>query len=103
MTNLTAYSSYADAQKNFSSERLWELFDGNREHLNIAHECVDRHADSGRDAVIVVHADGRDELIVVLNVERKDGTGGRQRFGECAALILHPLCLIGERASCALR
>lgn len=63
MTNLTAYSSYADAQKNFSSERLWELFDGNREHLNIAHECVDRHADSGRDAVIVVHADGRDELI----------------------------------------
>ena len=36
MTNLTAYSSYADAQKNFSSERLWELFDGNREHLNAA-------------------------------------------------------------------
>jgi len=63
MKRLTDYTSYADAQANFSSERLWELFDGNREHLNIAHECVDRHADSGRDAVIVAHAEGEDEVL----------------------------------------
>lgn len=63
MTRLTEYSSYADAQKFFSSEKLWELFDGDRQHLNIAHECVDRHAASNRTAVIVVRADGADEVI----------------------------------------
>ena len=28
MTSLTGYTSYADAQANFSPEKLWELFDG---------------------------------------------------------------------------
>lgn len=63
MPRLTDYQSYADAQAYFSAEKLWELFDGDRERLNIAHECVDRHADSGRDALIVAHADGADEVI----------------------------------------
>ena len=63
MTRLTDYQSYADAQAQFSTEKLWELFDGDRERLNIAHECVDRHADSGRDALVVAHADGSDEVI----------------------------------------
>lgn len=63
MTRLTDFTSYADAQRHFSSDRLWELFDGNREFLNIAHECVDRYAASGRDALVVVHADGQDERI----------------------------------------
>lgn len=63
MTSLTAYTNYADAQAQFSSGKLWELFDGNREALNIAHECVDRHVDGDRTAVIVVHADGRDEAL----------------------------------------
>lgn len=63
MTSLTAYTSYADAQAHFSSAKLWELFDGNRESLNIAHECIDRHASSERAAVIVVHGDGHDEIL----------------------------------------
>lgn len=63
MKRLTDYQSYADAQTHFTPEKLWELFDGNREALNIAHECVDRHATSGRDAVIVANADGTDEVI----------------------------------------
>lgn len=63
MKKLTDYTSYADAQKHFSREKLWELFDGDREHFNIANECVDRYADSGRDAVIVVNAEGDDEVI----------------------------------------
>lgn len=63
MTRLTEYTSYADAQRLFSSDKLWELFDGNREILNIAHECVDRHAASSQTAVIVVRADGADEQI----------------------------------------
>ena len=63
MPKLTAFTSYADAQTNFSSEKLWELFDGNREHLHIAHECVDRHALEGQTAVIVLRTDAPDELI----------------------------------------
>lgn len=63
MTRLTEYFSYADAQKHFSSEKLWELFDGNREQLNIAHECVDRYASSDDTALIVVRSDGPDEII----------------------------------------
>ena len=43
MARLTEFTSYADAQAHFSSARLWELFDGDRESLNIAHECIDRH------------------------------------------------------------
>jgi acetyl-CoA synthetase len=63
MKRLTDYTTYADAQRHFSSGALWTLFDGNRESLNIAHECVDRHAPSGRVAVRVAHADGRDEIL----------------------------------------
>ncbi len=63
MTRLTDFTRYADAQANFTPEKLWELFDGNREFLNIAHECVDRHAGKGKEALIVVHADGTDEVI----------------------------------------
>jgi acetyl-CoA synthetase len=60
---LTEYTSYADAQRFASSAALWALFDGDRSSLNIAHECVDRHVPSGRVAVRVAHADGRDEIV----------------------------------------
>src|SRR6267154_6908385 len=64
MAKLTEYTRYADAQKFADSRALWDLFDGNREHLNIAHECVSRHADgSGRAAVRIAHADGTDEVL----------------------------------------
>lgn len=64
MSKLTDYTSYADAQKHFSMQAVWDLFDGTPESFNIAHECVDRHATSAeRIAVRVAHADGRDEII----------------------------------------
>lgn len=63
MVKLTELTSYADAQRHYSAEKLWELFDGKVERFNIAHECVDRFARSGRDAVIVAQADGADERI----------------------------------------
>lgn len=63
MQKLTDYTSYADAQRLFATSRLWELFDGDREWLNIAHECVDRHAGGGRIALRVAHAEGHDETI----------------------------------------
>jgi acetyl-CoA synthetase len=48
MTSLADFTLYADASRHFSSAGLWALFDGDRERLNLAHECVDRHAASGR-------------------------------------------------------
>jgi acetyl-CoA synthetase len=64
MPKLTEYTRYADAQAHADSKALWELFDGNREHLNIAHECMVRHADgSGRSAVRIAHASGADEIL----------------------------------------
>jgi acetyl-CoA synthetase len=63
MTRLTDYTTYADAHRHFSSAALWSLFDGDRTSLNIAVECLDRHAATGRVAVRVAHADGRDETL----------------------------------------
>jgi acetyl-CoA synthetase len=64
VASLTDYTSYADAQRHFAPARLWDLFDGDRERLNIAHECIDRHVtDPHRIAIRIAHADGRDEAI----------------------------------------
>ena len=58
MARLTELVRYDEAQRLFSQAKLWELFDGDRERLNIAHECIDRHAaaDAGRIAVRVAQA-----------------------------------------------
>ena len=64
MKKLTEYTSFADAQAHASSAALWDLFDGDREFLNIANECMTRHADgSGRTAVRIAHANGKDEIL----------------------------------------
>lgn len=63
MLKLTDLNSYAEAQREFSIPRLWDLLDGDEDQLNIAHECVDRHAASGRIAVRLAHASGEDEAI----------------------------------------
>jgi acetyl-CoA synthetase len=64
MAKLTEYTRFEDAQKFADSRGLWDLFDGNREYLNIAHECITRHADgSGRTAVRIAHADGTDKFL----------------------------------------
>src|SRR3954447_10376783 len=68
---LTDLTSYADAQKHFASARLWELFDGTRERLNIAHECIDRHVHGDNVAVILAHADGRDESLTYASIARQ--------------------------------
>src|SRR6202171_1820646 len=71
VTKLTDYTSSDDAQKHWSSESLWELFDGSRAQLNIAHECIDRHANGDRTAVILAHADGRDETLSFADISRE--------------------------------
>jgi acetyl-CoA synthetase len=64
MAMLTDGTDYAFAQAQYAPEKLWAFFDGDRDALNIAHECIDRHAtDDDRLAVRVAHADGRDEAL----------------------------------------
>lgn len=64
MPGLTDSTDYAFAQKHFSWQRVWEFFDGDSSSLNIAHECVDRHAGvDARVAVRLAHADGRNEAL----------------------------------------
>ncbi len=107
MTRLTDYTSYADAQAHASGAALWELFDGDREHLNIAHECITRHADgSGRPAVRIAHADGADEILTFDQISAGaaqfahwlDAQGIRK--GDRIAFMLEPslpfyVCLFG--------
>jgi acetyl-CoA synthetase len=104
---LTDFTSYSDAQAHASMDGLWALFDGDRENLNIAHECITRHADgTGRAAVRIAHANGRDEI---LNFDQI--ATGAARFahwldaqevqpGERIAFMLEPseafyVCLFG--------
>ncbi len=73
---LTDYTRYADAQRHFSKPALWALFDGDQGALNIAHECVDRHAGQGIEgdvAIRVAHADGRDEVITFTELSSLSG------------------------------
>ena len=60
MAKLTDYVSYEDAHRHFSKEALWDLFDGDRDHLNISQECLDRH-ERDRTAVRIAHGDGQSE------------------------------------------
>ena len=96
MTKLTHFTSYADAQAEFSSAKLWELFAGNRERLNIAHECIDRHAGRSNPAVIVVHADGPDELLSFREISEASSrfahylTSEGVKPGDRVAIMLEP-------------
>ncbi|HEX3178032.1 MAG TPA: acyl-CoA synthetase [Methylomirabilota bacterium] len=51
---------YPEARDAFRWDALWELFDGDRGRLNLAHECVDRHLGRGT-ALRIQFADGHRE------------------------------------------
>ncbi|MBI2217130.1 MAG: acyl-CoA synthetase [Candidatus Rokubacteria bacterium] len=58
MHAILAARRYPDARERFRWDALWDLFDGDRERLNLAHECVDRHAGDAT-ALRIALADGR--------------------------------------------
>jgi acetyl-CoA synthetase len=60
MPQLTELTTYDDVMRSFSWDRLWELFDGDRNHMNLAQECLDRHRDQG-PAISVKFANGHSE------------------------------------------
>src|SRR4029434_931551 len=60
MTAILDVRRYPVAVARVRWDALWELGDGNRERLNLAHECVDRHVGKGT-ALRIQFADGRRE------------------------------------------
>lgn len=96
MTKLTDYTSFADAQTHCSPERLWSLFDGDRESFNIATECVDRHAGGDKVAVVVAYANGSEEVITFKTLSRLSSrfahllTARGIRPGDRVAVMLEP-------------
>ncbi len=58
MTMITDIDSQPAALAEFSWDKLWQLFDGSAGSMNLAHECLDRHAGKGT-AVSIKFADGR--------------------------------------------
>lgn len=63
------YATAAEAVADFSWDDLWAAFDGDRDWLNIAHECLDRHP--------------ADE--VAARIAFADGTFDEPTFGELSA------------------
>lgn len=96
MATLTDTTSYAEAQARFSSQQLWDLFDGSRDAFNIAHECVDRHAVADRTAVIVAHADGGESSVTFRQLARQSSQFAHLlaargvRRGDRVAIMLEP-------------
>jgi len=80
MTKLTQFTSYADAQTHCSTAGQWELFDGDAQRMNIAHECIDRHVDGNNEAVILVRANGEDETLSFRQISE-----GSSRFAHFLA------------------
>lgn len=96
MPKLTSYTSFADVQRHFSPDKLWDLFDGDREHLNIANECIDRHVDGDRVAVRIAHASGRDETITFKAIAQASSRFAHYlaahdvKAGDAVAIMLEP-------------
>jgi len=69
MAKLTDFTRRADALDHYSRDALWDLFDGDERRLNMAHECVDRHAgDPQRVAIRIAAADGRHESLTFAEI-----------------------------------
>lgn len=59
---ITDYRSYKEAKEHFNWNQIWDVFDGNRERFNIAHECIDRHVGKGT-AIRIKFDDGHVETL----------------------------------------
>ena len=57
---ITEFKTYYDAVEYFEWKMLSDLFDGNQDSLNIAHECIDRHVKKGV-AIRIKFSDGHTE------------------------------------------
>lgn len=63
------YRTYEEAKKNFKWSERWEVFDGNKQNFNIAHECVSRHA-SEEIGIRIKFDDRRKEVYTFREFDR---------------------------------
>jgi acetyl-CoA synthetase len=63
------YETYEEARKSFKWSDRWEIFDGNRENFNIAHECIDRHSKE-KIAIRIKFDDGKREVYTFGEISR---------------------------------
>ena len=94
---ITEIRSYPEALRAFSWDALWDLFDGTPEQMNLAHECLDRHAQQGKGtAVSIKFADGRAEHHSFADLSRLTGRFANWLVkrgvgkGERVAVIMEP-------------
>jgi acetyl-CoA synthetase len=97
MTKLSSLTRFDAAQREYSTAKLWELFDGSADAFNIAHECVDRHAaDDSRAAVRIVNGDGSHEILTFRELADESGrlanwlVASGIRKGDRIAFMLEP-------------
>ncbi len=89
------YKTYQDFQKNFNLSDRWEIFDGYKDNLNIAHECVDRHPKE-KTAIRLKFDDGRLETYTFGELSRLTSQFANMleragvNAGDPVAIILNP-------------
>lgn len=92
---ITEYKTYKEAEKDFTWDKVWDIFDGDKEHFNIAHECIDRHVGKGT-AVRIKFADGHSEQYSFDDISRLSAQFAKAleeekiKFGDRVAIMLDP-------------
>lgn len=92
---ITSYQTYEEAEAHFTWDQVWENFDGDNEHFNITHECIDRHVGKGT-AFRIKFAEGRAEQysfdeISALTSQFANGLEELGiNFGDKVAIMLDP-------------
>jgi acetyl-CoA synthetase len=95
LVKITEYKTYKEAEKNFTWDKVWEIFDGDKEHFNIAHECIDRHVGKGT-AARIKFADGHSEQYSFDDISRLSSQFANAleeeniQFGDRVAIMLDP-------------
>jgi acetyl-CoA synthetase len=89
------YRTYEEAKKNFKWSEKWALFDGTKDHFNIAHECIDRHPPDDV-AIRIKFTDGKTEMYTfgeLADNTRRFANYLENRgiaFGDRVAILLFP-------------
>ena len=89
------YKSFEDLKKGFKWSERWEVFDKDRDNLNIAYECVDRHPENNT-AIRLKNSDGSSEFYTFGELSRLTAKFANMlekqdiNPGDRVALILNP-------------
>jgi len=89
------YASYKEFREKFKLGERWEVFDGNRNNLNIAHECLDRQPKE-KTAIRIKFEDGRRETYTFGELSRLTSQFANMlkglgiSAGDSVAIVLNP-------------